>query len=42
MEAAAKYDNARLVKIDGDDHCYTRHLDKVLDAIHAFARDGMR
>ncbi|MBR3403954.1 MAG: alpha/beta fold hydrolase [Firmicutes bacterium] len=42
MEAAAKYDNARLVKIDGDDHCYTRHLDKVLDALHAFARDGMR
>ncbi|MBR2540966.1 MAG: alpha/beta fold hydrolase [Mogibacterium sp.] len=35
-EAAAKYENAELVIIEGDDHCYNYHLDQVLDAIRIF------
>lgn len=35
-EAAAKYENAELVIIEGDDHCYNYHLDEVLEAIRAF------
>ena len=39
VEAAGKYDDARLVKIEGDTHCYPYHLDEVLDAIRAFLRE---
>lgn len=35
-EAAAKYADARLVIVPGDDHCYNRHLDLVLDAVKSF------
>lgn len=35
-EAAAKYSNARLVIVKGDDHCYNYHLDEVLAAIREF------
>ena len=30
------YDDCQLTVIHGDDHCYTRHLDQVLDAITVF------
>ncbi len=36
IEAAGKYNNAELVVISGDDHCYNYHLDKVLDAVRTF------
>ena len=36
QKAAAKYSDARLVIIHGDDHCYNYHLDKVLDAVREF------
>ena len=35
-KALKLYKNAKLVTIDGDDHCYTRHLDEVTDAIKDF------
>lgn len=35
-EAAAKYADAKLVVIPGDDHCYHRHLDQVTAAIREF------
>ena len=38
-EAAAKYSNARLVIIKGDDHCYNYHLDEVLAAIREFTEE---
>ncbi len=34
--AASMYADARLVRIQGDDHCFTRHLDKMADAIRDF------
>ena len=34
-----KYQNARLVIINGDDHCYNYHLDQVLDAVTSFMKD---
>ena len=37
-EAAAKYADAELVIIKGDDHCYNYHLDQVLDAVRNFMR----
>lgn len=30
------YANSTLVTIEGDDHCYTRHLDQVVEAVKAF------
>ena len=36
QKAAELYQNAKLVTIHGDDHCYTRHLDEMADAIRAF------
>ena len=36
QETAAKYCDAELVIISGDDHCYNYHLDKVLAAIRSF------
>ncbi|MCR5045673.1 MAG: lysophospholipase [Treponema sp.] len=35
-DAARLYKNARLVTIEGDDHCYTRHLDKMTAALKEF------
>lgn len=35
-EAAEKYSNARLVVIEGDDHCFDYHLDQMLDAVKNF------
>ncbi|WP_081668317.1 alpha/beta hydrolase family protein [Butyrivibrio sp. MC2013] len=35
-ELAAEYSDARLATIHGDDHCYTRHLDKVVEAVKDF------
>lgn len=39
IEAAAAYANARLVVIEGDDHNYHRHLDKVTSAVADFLRE---
>ena len=36
VKAAKLYKNAKLVTIQGDDHCYTRHLDQVVDALKDF------
>ena len=33
IRAAEAYANGRLVLISGDDHCYNRHLDQVVDAV---------
>lgn len=35
-ELSESYENAKLVTIEGDNHCYDYHLDKVLDAIKDF------
>ena len=35
-KAAKLYKNAKLVTIHGDDHCYTRHLNEVADALQTF------
>lgn len=35
-KAAELYKNAKLVTIHGDDHCYTRHLDEMSEAVNAF------
>ena len=40
-EAAAKYADAKLVVIPGDDHCYNHHLDQVTAAIRDFLRSVM-
>ena len=37
VDAAAKYKNCELVTIEGDDHCYAFHLDKVTEAV----KDGI-
>jgi pimeloyl-ACP methyl ester carboxylesterase len=39
--AVELYKNAVLVTIPGDDHCYTRHLDQVTDAIRNFFKKEM-
>ena len=36
IDAAKAYRNAELVLIPGDDHCYDRHLDQVVDAVKAW------
>ncbi|MBE6019942.1 MAG: alpha/beta fold hydrolase [Clostridiales bacterium] len=41
-EAAAKYSDAKLVIIPGDDHCYNYHLDQVLEAVKTFMETVMR
>ena len=33
VRAAEAYADAKLVVIPGDDHCYTRHLDRVVQAV---------
>lgn len=37
-KAQKLYKNAKLVPVHGDDHCFTRHLDKMCDAIRDFFR----
>ena len=36
VKAAELYSNAQLVTIKGDDHCYAKHLDQVLEAVKEF------
>ena len=35
-KAAELYKNAKLVTVYGEDHCYTRHIDKVTEAVKEF------
>ena len=35
-KAVARYQNATLIRISGDDHCYNFHLDQVTDAIRTW------
>ncbi len=37
-KAAELYKNAKLVTIEGDDHCYNKHLDKVTAAVQDFLK----
>lgn len=37
-DAVAGYTNAKLVLIEGDDHCYHRHLDQACAAVQEFVR----
>ena len=39
IRAAELYKNAKLVLIEGDDHCYNGHLDKVIDAVKDWMKD---
>ena len=39
QKAEELYKNAKLVTIHGDDHCYTRHMDEMADAIRSFFRE---
>lgn len=39
IDAAAKYKDARLVIIEGDDHCYHSHLDQVMAAVGQFLEE---
>ena len=39
VRAAQLYDNAKLVTIPGDDHCYTYHLPMVTKAVTDFLRE---
>ena len=39
IRAAERYKNCSLVLIPGDDHCYNRHLDQVLDAVRAWMQE---
>ena len=36
QKALALYKNAKLITIDGADHCYNNHLDEVTDAVYSF------
>jgi pimeloyl-ACP methyl ester carboxylesterase len=36
VDAAKKYENGTFVSIEGDDHCYGKHLDKVTEAIRDY------
>ena len=38
-KAAELYKNAKLVTIEGDDHCYNKHLDKVTAAVQEFLKE---
>ena len=38
IRAAKRYADAKLVLIEGDDHCYDRHLDRVVDAVQDWLR----
>ena len=39
LDAVKLYENAKLVTIPGDTHCYDHHLDQVLDAVKAFMEE---
>ena len=36
QELAARYENAKLITIEDEDHCYNYHLSQVIDAVKAF------
>jgi len=36
VKAQKLYKNARLVTIEGDDHCFTKHQDKMAAAVKEF------
>ena len=36
IDAQKRYRNCRLDIIHGDDHCFTRHLDQMLEAVRSF------
>lgn len=38
--AAEKYSDARLVIIEGDDHCFDYHLDQMIDAVRSFLEEA--
>lgn len=38
-KALKLYKNAKLVPIHGDDHCFTKHLDEMKDALRAFFKE---
>ncbi|MBR4819696.1 MAG: alpha/beta fold hydrolase [Clostridiales bacterium] len=38
-KALALYKNAKLIPIHGDDHCFTKHLDEMTDALRAFFKE---
>jgi len=38
IEAAKRYRDAELVLIEGDDHCYTRHLDQAVAAVEGWMK----
>lgn len=38
-KAQKLYKNAKLIPIHGDDHCFTRHLDEMADALSAFFKE---
>ena len=38
-DLVTEYGHAKLVTIEGEDHCYTRHLDKVTAAVRRFLEE---
>ena len=38
-KAVKLYKNAKLIPIHGDDHCFTKHLDEMTDALRAFFKE---
>ena len=38
-KALKLYKNAKLIPIHGDDHCFTRHLNEMADALRAFFKE---
>ena len=40
-KALELYKNAKLVPIHGDDHCFTKHLDQMADAITAYFKENI-
>lgn len=40
IDAADVYENATLVLIEGDSHCFDYHLDQVLEAVRSFLSKG--
>ncbi len=39
LKAQKLYKNAKLVTVCGDDHCFTRHLNEMTDALRAFFKE---
>ena len=42
QKACELYKNAKLVTIHGDDHCYSRHLSEMTDAVRSFFENELR